>query len=150
MQIVRGLLVVVLTILIANAAAAADTDTSESRRAAAVRYMETTLPIMLFDLEEAAVPSFLKGAERELYRRMIRETFIGMLTKDNQERLFIAPMVRHFTTAEIEAMNAFYTSPVGQSVLRKFGRYMADIQPAMMELIVRAIQRTKEHWQPTE
>ena len=150
MQIVRGLLVVALTILITNAAAAADTDTPESRRAAAVRYMETTLPIMLFDLEEAAVPSFLEGAERELYRRMIRETFIGMLTKNNQERLFIAPMVRHFTTSEIEAMNAFYASPVGQSVLRKFGRYMADIQPTMMELIVQAIRRTKEHWQPTE
>lgn len=150
MRIVRGLLVVVLTILIANAAAAADTDTLESRRAAAERYMLTTLPLMLLDLEEAAVPRFLEGAERELYRRMMHETFVEMFTKDNQERLLIAPMVRHFTTAEIEAMNAFYTSPIGQSVLRKFGRYMADIQPAIMELVAQAIRRTMERWRPTE
>lgn len=150
MRIVRGLLVMALTILVANVAAAADTDTLESRRAAAEQYLVTTLPLMLSDLEEAAVPSFLEGAERELYRQMIHEMFVEMLTKENQDRLFIVPMVRHFTTAEIEAMNTFYTSPVGKSILHKFGRYMADIQPVMMELVAQAMRRTMERWRLTE
>ncbi len=40
-------------------------------------------------------------------------------------------------------MADFYGSPVGKSILKKFGPFMADVQSAMMKEIFQAMQKMK-------
>jgi hypothetical protein len=47
-------------------------------------------------------------------------------------------MIKHFTTDELKALADFYGSPVGKSVMQKFGAYMAELMPTMQAEIVKA------------
>ena len=49
-------------------------------------------------------------------------------------------MVKHFTADELNAMADFYSSKHGASAMSKFGIYMADVMPILMQEIQRAVR----------
>jgi hypothetical protein len=56
------------------------------------------------------------------------------------EKIALDTMVKHFTAEELDALADFYGSPVGESILQKFGPYMADAQTAIMPELFRVIR----------
>ena len=49
-------------------------------------------------------------------------------------------MAKHFTTEELNALAEFYGSPQGQSIMNKFGAYMADTQIIIIQEISTAMK----------
>lgn len=49
-------------------------------------------------------------------------------------------MLKTFTTDELNALADFYASKDGASAMKKFGAYMGDIMPSLMQEIQRAAQ----------
>ena len=45
---------------------------------------------------------------------------------------------------EINALAAFYASPEGRSITKKFGAYIADVMPAIQEEMAQAMSSTQE------
>jgi hypothetical protein len=59
----------------------------------------------------------------------------------NQEELrtfVIQAMAKNFTEAELKSLTAFYGSIEGQSILKKFPVYLADIMPYVQQVSVNA------------
>jgi len=73
-----------------------------------------------------------------------RAEFVSLMRKhvyvDRIEAIARKSMLKTFTTNELNALADFYLSEHGASGMRKFGVYMADIMPALMQEIQRAVQ----------
>ncbi|MCW5981082.1 MAG: DUF2059 domain-containing protein [Bryobacteraceae bacterium] len=110
-------------------------DADSERLSAAERYAAVA---SLGDMWENAVQELAKGVPAER-----REMFIVFMRKSfRPERLrqpMIALMAKHFTAGELDALAKFYGSAKGRAVLRKFGRYMADVMPVIQEEVRRGI-----------
>ena len=115
-------------------------DTMENRRALAERYVAVALPVMLKDIEEASAKNIPDGVERDLYLQMIGEA----LTIESLEAIIVPSLMTHFTVEEIEALSAFYETPVGNAILTKYPAYIADIQPGIVDIVLQALSRTNE------
>jgi hypothetical protein len=59
------------------------------------------------------------------------------------ERLAKASMIKHFTADELNALADFYSSKHGASAMAKFGAYMADVMPPLLQEIQRAAQEVQ-------
>ena len=139
-QIARGVLSVCLVVLGATVAAAQSNppDTMDNRRMLAQHYADVTMPVMLEDVKEGTTKNIPAGPQRDRVRKLLNE----VLTIETLEEIAIPAMVRHFTVEELSALIEFYQSPVGNSILRKFGAFTADIQPAVMEIVLEAVLST--------
>ncbi len=73
-----------------------------------------------------------------------RDEFLSAIRKlvsvDKIEGIARSAMLKTFTTNELNALADFYSSEHGSSAMRKFGPYMADIMPPLMQEIQRAVQ----------
>ena len=73
-----------------------------------------------------------------------RTDFIAAMRKvvrvDKIEEIATRSMLKTFTTDELNALADFYSSKDGASAMKKFGVYMGDIMPPLMQEIQRAIQ----------
>jgi len=58
-----------------------------------------------------------------------------------------AALVKNFTTDELNAMANFYGSEEGQSILAKFPTYMAEVMPAILAEVRRAVAEMKTEMQ---
>ncbi len=63
---------------------------------------------------------------------------------DEMEESMIPPYQKHFTHGDIEAMNAFYSSPVGQKVLRELPDVMQEGMQAMRPTLNKYIEDSKQ------
>ena len=138
----QGLSAIVLAvanvgIAIAQSDAIGDLD---HRRALAEQLAAETLPIMFEDVEANTVNGFPEGPERDLYRQLLKE----VLVVGKMAEILVPVIARHFTSEEIMALLAFYQSPVGSSILNKFGAYSAEIQPAISAMVYEAMERTAD------
>lgn len=59
------------------------------------------------------------------------------------ERIARAAMLKTFSAEELSAMADFYSSPHGASAMRKFGLYTAEIIPATIAEVQRAVNELK-------
>ncbi|MCX5893402.1 MAG: DUF2059 domain-containing protein, partial [Deltaproteobacteria bacterium] len=53
-------------------------------------------------------------------------------------------LVKHFTVTELKAMSAFYGSPEGRAIHKKFGDYMADVMPEVNKEVLAALQKVNQ------
>jgi hypothetical protein len=119
---------------IAAAAIAQAPDTVESRRAAAERFAELVdvQPIIDKCLEGL---SDLKPEERQRIRVLLKKH----LDVARLRELKVSAMASTFTTRELTAMDEFYRTPEGRSILVKYGAYLANVLPAVSEEVQRDV-----------
>src|SRR5262249_46496403 len=76
----------------------------------------------------------LPPEKREAFRQlMMKHLDVGAFTKVLRDAL-----VKHFTADELSALADFYGSPVGKSVNKKFGAYMAELMPEIQAEVKQA------------
>jgi hypothetical protein len=66
---------------------------------------------------------------------------------DEMMQAMIPAYQKHFTHGDIEAMNAFYASPVGQKVLQELPAVMQEGMQEMMPILTKYVSDWKEHAQ---
>ena len=111
-------------------------DTPANRAAAAQRYLKAVPPMELVadtvDRVASQVPEDRREEFNQALAKVVKSERIEKLTRD--------ALVKHFTVREINALTAFYGSPEGRSITKKFGAYLADVMPAMQEELSSAIE----------
>ena len=129
--------VVAVTVGAQSALAESVPDTRDNRRAAALLYLQA-VPLRHV-VDDMTVQLSMQLPEDQ------RGTFVELMTSvfrwDVLEQAMLASMVRNFTVQELNALAEFQGSPEGQSVMRKFGGYFADVMPTLEQEIVRAVQQ---------
>jgi hypothetical protein len=111
-------------------------DTLETRQAAMQRY-----------LQAVPVSKMMEDAYSEMAKQIPPEKrveFINAMRRlvrvDRLEEISKRSMLKTFTTDELNALADFYASKDGASAMKKFGAYMGDIMPSLMQEIQRAAQ----------
>lgn len=121
-------------------------DTHGERVAAAQRLLKVQrMETMMMDIAEGMTSS-LPPEQRQVFLEAFRQEYdIAAL-----ESAAMNALVKLFTAREIDAMATFYGSPEGQSIQRKMGSYMAEVQPVIQRTAVQAVQRymQKQQGQP--
>jgi hypothetical protein len=115
-------------------------DNPENRTTLAKRYLEAMpTKIMLRGIATREAPRF---PEKD------REPFMKIMESPDMEkevnRLMIDGLVKNFTVGELNAMVAFYSSPEGQSALKKFGPFIAGVMPQIQEKVKQGLAETKK------
>jgi hypothetical protein len=130
----KTLVLVCLSAIVCPAAAqtkpaAVTADTPANRLAAAKRYLKAVPPM------EMVKESVEQLAQRlpEDRRAEFREALAKVLLSDRIEKITLDAITKHFTVREINALAAFYGSPEGRSIGKKFSVYMADVMPSIQE-----------------
>ena len=118
-------------------------DTPENRRHAAEEYLRVVPPADLMKDTAAKVGETMPDSVRQSFVRRMTEDLDVEPLKD----AMVNSMVKHFTVGEINALTAFYGSPEGKSVMKKFGLYMADVMPVLQAETNKAMAKAK---QPTK
>lgn len=115
---------------------AAVPDTPSNRLAAAKRYMKIVPPEELVAATIEQVASQLPPARQEPFKAALRK----VIKVERIEEITLQAVAKHFTVKEINALAAFYSSPEGRSISRKFGAYMADVMPAIQQELEEAME----------
>jgi len=108
-------------------APAAVPDTPSNRLAAAKRYLKAVPPEELVAGTIEQVASQLPPDRQAPFKAALRK----VIKAERIEEITLQAVTKHFTVKEINALAAFYSSPEGRSISRKFGAYMADVMPAI-------------------
>jgi hypothetical protein len=115
-------------------------DTPENREEQAERYLQA-LP------SKTIIDDYLEKVIVNLPEDK-RDDFLGVfaeiVNKDTVTQFTKTLMTKHFTADELEALADFYGSPVGQSAMKKFGAYMADITPYLQSIMEKAVEAYQE------
>jgi hypothetical protein len=110
-------------------------DTPETRMAAAKRYYSTVDSKKLLDQSfRAGVASLPEDKRAEALALAKAHFHVEDLTA-----VAIEALVKNFSTDELNAMADFYGSAEGQSILAKYPTYLAEVMPAMLAEVKRAI-----------
>ena len=112
-------------------------DTNENRMAAAQRYLRIVPMQAMFD---DTLDQMFKSAQWPISKERLFAEFTGRLDVPMLEAAMVESMTRRFTVDEIHALAQFYGSAEGQSVMSKFGAYMADVLPVIQTEVRRIIQ----------
>jgi len=127
----------VLTVLGACLSQPAMAQGDEAAKHAAVdRYLKAVPMSRMMEDSYAQLALQLPPQRRERFLADMR----ALVKVDRMEQIARTAMVRTFTLDELNAMADFYTSPHGASAMAKFGHYMGEIMPPLMQEIGRAVQ----------
>ena len=66
------------------------------------------------------------------------------IDKEKLEREFIRTLINRYNTEELASLIGFYSSPTGQSILRKRPQFLKDINAILYAELVQAIQSVLE------
>ncbi len=133
-------LFVVLSLIAGLAAPAkAMDDTPENRQKEAERYIAATPPKELF----ADVADNVSRSAPPDQRQMVKDLLTKYLDVDALTAAMKDAMIKSFTADELKALADFYGSPVGKSAMKKFGRYMGQLMPAIQAEIQNAMAKAK-------
>jgi hypothetical protein len=132
-----GLLVLAQLLITTNAQSQ---DDLASRRAAAERY-EATMPIAKM-MEESIeqISLSLPNNQRNLFVAQMRQ----VVDRGQLRTIALDKMAEVFTAEELDALAAFYGSPVGQTIVTKFPVYMAEIMPVIQRELARAVREVED------
>jgi uncharacterized protein len=72
------------------------------------------------------------------------DDLIKNMPVDEMEQAMIPPYQKHFSHADIDAMNAFYSSPVGQKVLHELPDVMQEGMQAMRPVMTKYVEGWKQ------
>jgi len=106
-------------------------DSTGNRIEAAQRYMKVSdIPKMLNDMAQQLAMNVPENKRQEFIQ------FMSGIDSQKLEQLMVVAVVQHFTVDEINALENFYGSPTGKSIMKKFPVYMASIGPSMEKLVI--------------
>jgi hypothetical protein len=111
-------------------------DTPANRLAAAKRYLQAVPPAEMVAETVDRVAAQLPEERREEFKKALSK----VVSSERIEALTLQAVTKHFTVKEINALAAFYGSPEGRSITKKFGDYMADVMPAIQEELAGAME----------
>jgi hypothetical protein len=111
-------------------------DTPANRQAAAKRYLKAVPPSEMV----ADTLDRVAGQVPEERREEFKKALSKVVSSERIEALTLEAVTKHFTVKEINALAAFYGSPEGRSITKKFGAYMADVMPAIQEELSAAME----------
>jgi hypothetical protein len=147
MTVVRYLIVIFL-VMMASACSDAKQgqsakslpDNPENRTALANRYLEAMpTKTMLLGIANREVNRF-----PEKDRKPFMEIMQSPEMVKEANRLMIDGLVKNFTAGELNAMVIFYASPEGQSALKKFGPFIAEVMPQIQEKVKKGLAETQK------
>ena len=76
-----------------------------------------------------------------------RENFIKgskqLIDYEKMEKIVLDTMIKYFNTEELNALADFYGSPTGQSILKKFPQYGAEVSVVILNEVREAIKKMK-------
>ena len=121
MFVLSGMVVVFLA-MASSAYSQGVPDTLENRRIAADGIRELA----------ALRPEGQRDEAVRLMRALVRP--------DRMRLIMMEAMLKRFTAQELDALAGFYGSEVGRSIVKKFGVYMADIQPHIQAEFARVLR----------
>jgi len=124
-------------------AADAPADTPANRLAAAREYLKAAPPAEMIESTVAQLAARLPENRRDEFRKALAK----VLSSEHLEEITLQAIVKHFTVKEIKALTAFYGSPEGRSISKKFTAYMADVMPAIQQEVNEALEEL-EHAHP--
>lgn len=122
------------------AAPAAAADNEENRQAAAKHYLEVVPPQELLTQMSERVVKMLPEKNQKVFLEVMNSK--GM--QDATYRISLNGLVKHFTVKEINALTAFYGSPEGKSISKKFPEYMSEAMPLINQEVIGALQKIKD------
>ena len=137
---IRALLFIRLSALAYPAAsqtktAAGVADTPANRLAAAQKYLRAVPPMEMVQESLDQLAAKLPEDRREEFRKALAK----VLESERIEKITLDAIVKHFTVREINALAAFYGSPEGRSIGKKFSAYMADVMPSIQEEVSKVV-----------
>ena len=138
----KTLLYSLILFLLPLAISLADEDISDdqARLDAAKRYVETVPPMSsLLNQNLLLLKNRFPDKDVQRIQHEIEKTF----GSQRIEELMIKIFAKHLTVAELNALANFYGSPIGKSIMNKFGPTMADFQFSLyqeMENFIKEIE----------
>jgi hypothetical protein len=127
-------------LLISSACALAQSEDSPAAREAGVdRYMNAVPTSRMMEDTYTEMSKQLPPEQRAWFISNMRR----VAKVETIERLAKASMIKHFTADELNALADFYSSKHGASAMAKFGAYMADVMPPLLQEIQRAAQEVQ-------
>ena len=111
-------------------------DTPANRLAAAKRYLKAVPPSEMVADTLERVAGQIPEDRREEFKKALSK----VVSSARIEALTLEAVTKHFTVKEINALAAFYGSPEGRSITKKFGAYMADVMPTIQEELSGAVE----------
>lgn len=117
------------------------TDTPANRLAAAQRYLKAVPPMEMVKETVDQLAARIPEDRREEFREVLGK----VVHSDHIEKVTLDAIVKHFTVREINALTAFYGSPEGRSISKKFNAYMAEVMPAIQQELTEAMGGEHKH-----
>ena len=112
-------------------------DTPANRAKEADRYLAAVPPSEMLNTMMSSISKSLPEGQRDQVMKMITDYLdINALTAAMK-----ASMVKTFTTDELHAQADYYSSPLGKSIVKKMGPYMADVTTVVQGQMQTAIQK---------
>ena len=125
----------VIALMMISATSFAIDDTPENRLVEMKRYLEAVPPDEIFaDMADGVAMNFPPSERAEFRDFMTKYVDIDVISEAME-----ASMLKHFTADELAAIADLYTSPVGQSAMKKMGVYMAEVMPIIEAEVMRAL-----------
>ena len=118
-------------------------DTPANRLAAAKRYLKAVPPATMVADSVNRVVDQVPAERREVFRQALSK----VISSDHIEKITLDAVIKHFTVKEINALTAFYASPEGRSITKKFGAYIADVMPAIQDELAMAVEEINKEVQ---
>jgi uncharacterized protein len=118
-------------------------DTPANRLAAAKRYLQAVPPASMVADSVDRVVSQVPPDRRDKFKQALSK----VISSDRIEKITLDAVIKHFTVKEINALAAFYASPEGRSITKKFGAYIADVMPAIQEELAMAVEEINKEVQ---
>ena len=128
------------------AAAAAVADNEANRQAAAKEYLAVSPPQEMLTEMSGKVVKMLPEKSQKVFLEVMNSKSLQEATYN----ITLKALVKHFTVSELKAMTAFYGSPEGRAIHKKFGDYMADVMPEVNKKVIAALQKVKQEEGPQE
>ena len=117
-----------------------------SKQAAAERYLRAVPMSKMMEDSYAQMAKTLPADQRARFVAEMR----AVVKIDRMEQIAQAAMVKTFSLEEITALADFYSSPHGASAMAKFGVYMGEIMPALMQEMERSMQELRSRGGPVK
>ncbi len=119
--------------------AAPAADSEANRQAEAKQYLAVAPPQELLTEMSTKVVKMLPEKSQKVFLEVMQSKSLQDATYD----ITLKALVKHFTVIELKAMTAYYGSPEGKAIRKKYGDYLADVMPEVNKEVIAALQKVK-------
>ncbi len=145
----KRLLIAIVCLVFSAPALAQTADTDPATRDDVILYLQTmhthdlmrrTMEVQMKNVQQLLHDQLLKDkgqlpADYDVHMRKAMEDLLQTMPMDEITQAMIPAYQAHFTRGDIAAMNAFYSSPVGQKVLQELPAVMQEGSQAAMPIM---------------